>query len=222
MNRLFLRDNGGAGMKKGILGKKVGMTQIFTDTGLSIPVTVIEAGPCYVVQKKTPDRDGYGAIQVGFGEKREKLFNKPLKGHFEKSSVRPLRFLRELRVEDFDSYQVGQEIKVDLFASGEKVDVTGTSKGHGFSGGIKRHGFHRGPMAHGSKYHRRPGSLGAKGPARVFKGRKLPGHYGATRVTVQNLEVVKVNPESNLLAIKGAVPGPKGSLVIIKDSIKAI
>ncbi len=208
-------------MKKGILGKKVGMTQIFTETGLSVPVTVIEAGPCYVVQKKTPDKEGYGAIQIGFGVKREKLFNKPMKGHFDKASVKPLRYLRELRLDDFDNYQVGQEIKADVFAVGDKVDVTGTSKGRGFSGGIKRHGFHRGPMAHGSKYHRRPGSLGAMGPARVFKGRRLPGQYGAARTTVQNLEVVKVNPENNLLAIKGAIPGPKGSLVIIKDSVKA-
>ncbi len=208
-------------MKKGILGRKVGMTQLFTEAGLAVPVTVIEAGPCLVVQKKTPERDGYGAVQVGFGEKRERLFNKPIKGHFSKAGVRPLRFLKELRLEDIDSYQVGQEIKADIFATGEKVDVTGTSKGRGFSGGIKRHGFHRGPMAHGSKYHRRPGSLGAKGPARVFKGRKLPGHYGAEKVTVQNLEVVRVDPERNLLALKGAVPGPKGSLVVIKDSIKA-
>lgn len=208
-------------MKKGILGKKVGMTQIFTETGLSVPVTVIEAGPCYVVQKKTPDKEGYGAIQIGFGVKREKLFNKPMKGHFDKASVKPLRYLRELRLDDFDNYQVGQEIKADVFAVGDKVDVTGTSKGRGFSGGIKRHGFHRGPMAHGSKYHRRPGSLGAMGPARVFKGRRLPGQYGAARTTVQNLEVVKVNPENNLLAIKGAIPGPKGSLVIIRDSVKA-
>ncbi len=207
-------------MKKGILGRKVGMTQIFTETGLSVPVTVIEAGPCYVVQKKTPDKEGYGAIQIGFGVKREKLFNKPIKGHFDKAAVKPLRYLRELRLDDFDSYQVGQEIKADIFAVGDKVDVTGTSKGRGFSGGIKRHGFHRGPMAHGSKYHRRPGSLGAMGPARVFKGRRLPGQYGAARTTVQNLEVVKVNPENNLLAIKGAIPGPKGSLVIIKDTIK--
>ncbi len=207
-------------MKKGILGRKVGMTQIFTETGLSVPVTVIEAGPCYVVQKKTPDKEGYGAIQIGFGVKREKLFNKPAKGHFDKAAVKPLRYLRELRLDDFDSYQVGQEIKADIFAVGDKVDVTGTSKGRGFSGGIKRHGFHRGPMAHGSKYHRRPGSLGAMGPARVFKGRRLPGQYGAARTTVQNLEVVKVNPENNLLAIKGAIPGPKGSLVIIKDTIK--
>ncbi|MFZ5651320.1 MAG: 50S ribosomal protein L3 [Bacillota bacterium] len=208
-------------MKKAILGKKVGMTQIFTGEGLAVPVTVIETGPCFVVQKRTLERDGYGAIQVGFGEKREKLFSKPVKGHFNKAGVRPLRFLREFRVEDWDSYQVGQEIKADLFSTGEKVDVVGTSKGRGFAGGIKRHGFHRGPMAHGSKYHRRPGSLGAKGPARVYKGRRLPGHYGAARVTVQNLEVVKVDADRNLLALKGAVPGPRGGLVIIKDSVKA-
>lgn len=208
-------------MKKAILGKKVGMTQVFTDQGLAVPVTVIEAGPCQVVQKRTVERDGYSAIQVGFGEKREKLFNKPIKGHFNKAGVKPLRFLRELRIEDCESYQVGQEIKADLFSTGEKVDVVGTSKGRGFAGAIKRHGFHRGPMAHGSKYHRRPGSLGAKGPARVYKGRKLPGHYGAERVTVQNLEVVRVDPDRNLLAIKGAVPGPRGGLVIIRDSVKA-
>lgn len=208
-------------MKKAILGKKVGMTQVFTDQGLAVPVTVIEAGPCQVIQKRTVERDGYSAIQVGFGEKREKLFNKPIKGHFNKAGVKPLRFLRELRIEDCESYQVGQEIKADLFNTGEKVDVVGTSKGRGFAGAIKRHGFHRGPMAHGSKYHRRPGSLGAKGPARVYKGRKLPGHYGAERVTVQNLEVVRVDPDRNLLAIRGAVPGPRGGLVIIRDSVKA-
>ncbi|MFZ5596988.1 MAG: 50S ribosomal protein L3 [Bacillota bacterium] len=208
-------------MKKAILGKKLGMTQVFTDEGLAIPVTVIETGPCYVVQKKTVEKDGYDAIQVGFGTKREKLFNKPEKGLFNKAGVKPLRFLREFRLEDSGQYQVGQEIKADLFDSGEKVDVVGTSKGRGFSGGIKRHGFHRGPMAHGSKYHRRPGSLGAKGPARVYKGRRLPGHYGAARITVQNLEVVKVDAERNILAIKGAVPGPRGGLVIIKDSVKA-
>ena len=221
MNLLFSAGTGGASkMKKAILGKKVGMTQIFTNEGIAVPVTVIEAGPCVVVQKKTVEKDGYGAIQVGFGEKREKLFNKPQKGHFNKAGVRPLRFLKELRLEDWDSYQVGQELKADIFSQGEKVDVVGTSKGRGFSGGIKRHGFHRGPMAHGSKYHRRPGSLGAKGPARVYKGRKLPGQYGAARVTVQNLEVVKVDSDRNLLALKGAVPGPRGGLVMIKDSVK--
>lgn len=208
-------------MQKGILGRKVGMTQVYTDVGLAIPVTVVEAGPCLVVQKKTSGTDGYNAIQVGFGEKRERLFSKPLKGHFAKAGVRLMRHLRELRVEDVDAYQVGQEIKADIFAQGEKVDVCGTSKGHGFSGAIKRHGFHRGPMAHGSKYHRRPGSLGAKGPARVYKGRKLPGHYGSVRVTVQNLEVVKVDSERNMLAIKGAIPGPKGTLVLVTPSSKA-
>jgi len=207
-------------MLKGILGRKVGMTQLFTEMGLAIPVTVVEAGPCIIVQKKTVDTDGYNAIQIGFGEKRERLFSKPLKGHFTKSGVRLTRYLRELRVDDIDSYQVGQEIKADIFAEGEKVDVVGTSKGRGFSGGIKRHGFHRGPMAHGSKYHRRPGSLGAKGPARVYKGRKLPGHLGAERVTVQNLEVVKADGERNLLAIKGAIPGPKGGLVLVTPTTK--
>ena len=207
-------------MPKGILGRKVGMTQIFTGTGLAIPVTVIEAGPCFVVQKKTPEKDGYTAIQIGFGEKRENLFNKPLKGHFNKSGVRPLRYLRELRVEDPEAYQVGQEIKAGIFAEGERVDVVGTTKGKGFAGGIKRHGFHRGPMAHGSKYHRRPGSLGAKGPARVYKGRKLPGHLGAERITVQNLEVIRVDGDRNLLVLKGAVPGSKGGLVLVKPSTK--
>lgn len=208
-------------MPKGILGKKVGMTQIFTDTGEAIPVTVIEAGPCVVVQKKTPEVDGYSAIQIGYGEKRERLFNKPLKGHFARANVKPTRFLREIRVEDVDSYEIGQEIKADIFAVGDRVDVTGISKGKGFAGGIKRHGFHRGPMSHGSKYHRRPGAAAAKGPGRVFKGRKMPGHLGGERVTVQNLEVVKVDAEKNLLAVKGAVPGPRGGLVLIKDSVKA-
>jgi len=207
-------------MSKNILGKKVGMTQIFTGQGLAIPVTVIEAGPCIVVQKKTPDKDGYSAIQVGFAEKRERLFNKPQKGHFARAGVRPLRFLREFRLDSADGYQVGQEIKADVFAEGEKVDVVATSRGKGFAGGIKRHGFHRGPMTHGSKYHRRPGSLGAKGPARVYKGRKLPGHMGAERVTVQNMEVIKVDAGRNLLAIRGAIPGPRGGLVIIKETVK--
>ncbi|AEF93116.1 50S ribosomal protein L3 [Desulfotomaculum nigrificans CO-1-SRB] len=208
-------------MPVGILGKKVGMTQIFNKEGIAIPVTVVEAGPCVVVQKKTVETDGYNAIQLGFGEKREALINKPTKGHLAKAGVRPVRFLRELRVEDPNAYEVGQEIKADIFNEGQKVDVVGTSKGRGFAGGIKRHNFHRGPMAHGSKYHRRPGSSAAKGPARTFKGRKLPGHYGVERVTVQNLEVVKVDPERNLLAIKGAVPGPRGGLLLVKNSVKA-
>lgn len=208
-------------MQKGILGKKVGMTQIFTETGEVIPVTVIEAGPCVVVQKKTTQVDGYSALQIGFGEKRERLFNKPAKGHFDRANVKPLRYLREIRTEDAESYEVGQEIKADIFSTGEKVDVVGTSKGRGFAGGIKRHGFHRGPMTHGSKYHRRPGAAAAKGPARIFKGRKMPGHLGVDRVTVQNLEVIKVDAENNLLAVKGAIPGPKGGLVLVKDSVKA-
>jgi large subunit ribosomal protein L3 len=208
-------------MPKGILGKKVGMTQIFTDKGLAIPVTVIEAGPCFVVQKKNTANDGYSAIQIGFGEKRERLFTKPLAGHFSKAGIRPLRFLRELLVEDPDNYQIGQEIKADIFTQGETVDVVGTSKGKGFTGAIRRHNFHRGPMTHGSKYHRRPGSLGAKGPARVFKGRKLPGHMGTDRVTVQNLEVIRVDADRNLIAVRGAVPGPNGGLILVKPSIKS-
>ncbi len=208
-------------MPNAILGKKVGMTQVFTEQGIAVPVTVIEAGPCMIAQKKTVEHDGYNAIQVGFGDKRENLFNKPMKGHYEKAGIKPKRYLREMRVDDIDAYEVGQEIKADIFAPGEKVDVVGTTKGRGFSGGIKRHGFHRGPMAHGSKYHRGPGSLGAKGPARVFKGRKLPGHYGAERVTIQNLEVVRVDAGQNLLAIKGAIPGPRGGLVMVKQSVKA-
>lgn len=208
-------------MSKGILGKKVGMTQIFNEQGQVVPVTVVVAGPCAVVQKKTLATDGYNAVQIGFDVKREKLVNKPLKGHFAKGAVQPVRFIRELRLDNIDEYQVGQEIKADVFAAGEKVDVVGTSKGKGFAGGIKRHGFHRGPMKHGSKYHRRPGSLGAKGPARVFKGRKLPGRMGRARVTVQNLEIVRVDAERNMLLIKGAVPGPKKGFLIIKPSVKA-
>ncbi len=208
-------------MSKGLLGKKIGMTQIFKKTGEIVPVTVIEAGPCVVVQKKTTETDGYNAIQLGFGEKREALVNKPLKGHYAKVEQKPLRYLREVRIDNADDYQVGQEIKADLFDAGEHVDVVGTSKGKGFAGGIKRHGFQRGPMAHGSKYHRRPGSLGAKGPARVFKGRRLPGRTGGERVTVQNLEVVRVDVERNILLVRGAIPGPKGSLIMISNSVKA-
>lgn len=208
-------------MPKAILGKKVGMTQIFTEQGIAVPVTVIEAGPCVIAQKKTVEHDGYNAIQVGFGDKRENLFNKPAKGHFEKAGIKPKRYLREICVDDIDTYEVGQEIKADIFTPGEKVDVTGTSKGHGFSGSIKRHGSHRGPMSHGSKYHRGPGSLGAMAPARVFKGRKLPGHYGAERMTIQNLEIVRADAGQNLLAVKGAIPGPRGGLVMVKQSVKA-
>ena len=208
-------------MPKAILGTKIGMTQVFTTEGIAVPVTVIEVGPCVVVQKKTVEHDGYDAVQLGFGEKRENLFNKPIKGHFAKAEVKPVRYLREIRVDDIGAYEPGQEIKADLFAPGEKVDVVGISKGKGFTGSIKRHGFHRGPMAHGSKYHRGSGSLGAKGPARVFKGRKLPGHHGRDRVTIQNLEIIRADAEKNMLAVKGAVPGPRGGLVMIKQSIKA-
>jgi large subunit ribosomal protein L3 len=197
------------------------MTQVFTDSGIVIPVTVIKAGPCIVIAKKTPERDGYSAIQLGFEEEKEFRVKKPVKGHFAKVSLKPMRVLRELRISDPNSYEVGQEIRADVFQPGEKVNVVGTSKGRGFAGGIKRHGFHRGPMKHGSKYHRRPGSLGAKGPARVFKGRKQPGHLGAQRVTALNLEVVRVEAEKNLLVIKGAIPGIRGSLVFINNSVKA-
>lgn len=208
-------------MHKAILGTKIGMTQIFDEAGRAIPVTVIEAGPCTVVQKKTEENDGYNAIQLGFGVAKGKDLNKPQKGHFEKAQLSLLRHLKEFRVDDVSAYEPGQEIKVDVFAAGDYVDVVGISKGKGFAGGIKRHGMHRGPMKHGSKYHRRPGSLGAKGPARVFLGRKMPGRAGGQRVTVQKLQVVKVDPERNLLLVKGAVPGPKKSLVTIKSSVKA-
>ncbi len=208
-------------IKKAILGTKVGMTQIFDDNGAAIPVTLVEAGPCTVLQKKTVDTDGYNAIQVGFYNLKERKANKPAKGHFKKANVKPLRYIREFRMENIDAYEMGQDIKVDVFAAGDMVDVVGTSKGKGFAGGVKRHNFARGSMGHGSKYHRRPGSLGAKGPARVFKGRKLPGRLGGERVTVQGLKVVKVYPDRNLLLIKGSIPGPKRGMVIIKDSVKA-
>lgn len=208
-------------MAKVVLGRKVGMTQILTDQGKAIPVTVIEASPSVVTQIKTAETDGYTAVQIGFDEVRENLLNNPQKGHLNKAGVKPLRVLREFRVDNVEEYQVGQEIKVDIFAEGDKIDVVGTSKGRGFAGVIKRHGYHRGPMSHGSKYHRGVGSLGAMEPARVFKGRKLPGHLGVERVTVQNLEVVRVDAERNLLAVKGAVPGPRGGLLVIKNAVKA-
>ncbi|KUO77665.1 MAG: 50S ribosomal protein L3 [Desulfosporosinus sp. BRH_c37] len=208
-------------MSKGILGKKIGMTQVFTPEGRVVPVTVIEAGPCPVVQKKTLASDGYSAIQLGFSVLRESLCNKPRKGHFQKASLKPMRYVREFRVSDVESFEIGQEVKVDLFTVGDKIDVVGTSKGKGFVGMIKRHNASRGPMAHGSKYHRRSGSLGAKGPARVFKGRELPGRMGGERVTVQNLEVVRVDADKNLILIKGAVPGANKSLLILKPSVKA-
>lgn len=208
-------------VKKAIMGIKVGMTQIYNEEGKAIPVTVVEAGPCTVLQKKKVETDGYNAIQVGFYNLKEKLANKPIKGHFKKANVKPLRYIREFRVENVDDYEIGQEIDVSIFEEGDIVDITGTSKGKGFAGGVKRHNFARGAMAHGSKYHRGPGSLGAKGPARVFKGRKLPGRMGGERVTVQCLKVVKVYSDRNLILIKGAIPGPKRGLVIIKNSVKA-
>ncbi|WP_418745530.1 50S ribosomal protein L3 [Frisingicoccus sp.] len=209
-------------MKKAILTTKVGMTQIFNEDGVLTPVTVLQAGPCVVTQVKTVENDGYAAVQVGFGDIREKLVNKPMKGHFAKAGVAPKRFVREFRLEDAESYAVGQEIKADVFAAGDKIDATAKSKGKGFQGAIKRHGQSRGPMAHGSKYHRHAGSNGsATTPGRVFKGKKMPGHMGAVRITVQNLEVVRVDAEQNLILVKGAVPGPKKSLVMIKESTKA-
>ncbi len=209
-------------MKKAILGKKLGMTQIFVEDGTLVPVTVIEAGPCTVVQKKTDEVDGYSAVQVGFEDKKEKKANKPEKGHFGKAGVPVKRYLKEFKLDGAADMNVGDEIKVDVFEAGEVVDVTGTSKGHGFAGSVKRWGSHRGPMAHGSHYHRAPGSLGAcSSPSRVFKGKKLPGHYGVDKVTILNLDLVKVDAERNLLLVKGAVPGPKGGLLVIKNAVKA-
>ena len=210
-----------ADINKAIMGIKIGMTQIFDENDKAVPVTIVEAGPCTVLQKKNSETDGYSAIQVGFYNLKEKQVNKPARGHFKKANVKPLRFIKEFRVKDIDAYEIGQELKADLFNPGDIIDVVGTSKGKGFAGAVKRHNFARGSMGHGSKYHRRPGSLAAKGPARVFKGRKLPGHLGRERVTVQGLKVVKVYPERNLILIKGSIPGPRKGLVIIKDSVKA-
>ena len=209
-------------MKKAILATKVGMTQIFNEDGMLIPVTVLQAGPCVVTQVKTDENDGYTAVQVGFGDIREKLVNKPETGHFAKAGVAVKRFVKEFRFENAAEYEVGQEIKADIFADGDHIDATAVSKGKGFQGAIKRHGQSRGPMAHGSKYHRHAGSNGsATTPGRVFKGKHMPGHMGAVRVTVQNLEVVSVDAEKNLILVKGAVPGPKKSLVMLKESVKA-
>ena len=209
-------------MKKAILTTKVGMTQVFSEDGVLTPVTVLQAGPCVVTQVKTVENDGYSAVQVGFGDIREKLVNKPKKGHFAKAGVAVKRFVKEFRFENAAEYEVGQEIKADIFAAGDHIDATAVSKGKGFQGAIKRHGQSRGPMAHGSKYHRHAGSNGsATTPGRVFKGKHMPGHMGAVRVTVQNLEVVSVDAEKNLILVKGAVPGPKKSLVMLKESVKA-
>ena len=205
----------------GILGKKLGMTQIFTEEGIVVPVTVVEAGPNVVTQVKTVEKDGYNAIQVGFEDAKEKSLNKPQKGHLAAANVLK-KHLKEFRVDDVEEFTVGQEIKADLFAAGEKIDVTGTSKGKGFQGPIKRHGQSRGPESHGSRYHRRPGSMGACSfPGRVFKNKKLAGHMGSVKVTVQNLEVVRVDADKNLILVKGAIPGPKGSMVTIKEAVKS-
>jgi large subunit ribosomal protein L3 len=210
-------------MQKAILAKKIGMTQIFEqETGEMIPVTVLEAGPCVVTQVKTVEKDGYSAVQVGFGEIRAKLVNKPEKGHFDNAKVEYKRFLKEFRLENAETFEVGNVIKADVFVAGDKVDVSGTSKGKGYQGAIHRHGMHRGPMEHGSKYHRHAGSNGAAtSPGRVFKGKKLPGHMGNKATTVQNLEIVRTDAEQNLILIKGSVPGPKKSLVTIVNTVKA-
>ena len=209
-------------MKKAILATKVGMTQIWDENGVLIPVTVLQAGPCVVTQVKTLENDGYKAVQVGFLEKREKLLNKPLKGQFDKAGVSYKRFLREFRFENAEEYKVKDEIKADIFAEGDKVDVSATSKGKGFASAIKKYGQHRGPMAHGSKFHRHQGSNGTSAtPSRVLPGKGMPSHMGAVKVTTQNLTVVKVDAEQGLILVKGAVPGPKKSLVTIKEAVKS-
>ena len=209
-------------MKKAIMAKKIGMTQIFNEDGVLTPVTVLQAGPCVVTQVKTEENDGYSAVQVGFDDIREKLLNAPEKGHFDKAEVSYKRYLQEFRFENAADYAVQQEIKADIFEVGDKVDATAISKGKGFQGAIKRHGQHRGPMTHGSKYHRHAGSNGSSAnPNKVFKGKKMPGQMGHVKVTVQNLEIVRVDAENNLLLVKGSVPGPKKGLVTIKETVKA-
>ncbi len=209
-------------MKKAILATKIGMTQIFAEDGELIPVTVLEAGPCVVTQVKTVENDGYSAVQVGFVDKREKLANKPAKGQFEKAGTSPKRFVKELKLDDAEGYELGQEITVSMFEAGDKVDATAISKGKGYQGAIKRHGQHTGPKTHGSKYHRHAGSNGmASDPGKVMKGKKMPGHMGHVKVTVQNLEVVKIDAENNVILVKGSVPGPRKSLVTLKSAVKA-
>ena len=207
-------------MKKAILGTKLGMLQIFDEAGRVVPVTVVKAGPCVVTQKKTMENDGYEAIQVGYIPAKEKRLTKPLKGHFIKQGVGAMRHLREFRIENAASYETGSEIKADIFTAGDVVDVSGVSKGKGFQGSIKRHGFSRGPMQHGSKYHRRNGSLGAKGPARVLPGRKGPGRMGGNAITIQGLHIVRVEADKDLILIKGAIPGAKKAVVLIQNSVK--
>ena len=209
-------------MKKALIGKKVGMTQIFDEEGKVIPVTVIEATPCTVTQIKTVEQDGYQAVQLGFGDVKEKKLNKPELGHLNKNKIAPKKYLREFRLDSIEGMNVGDELKADIFAAGDRVDIQGTSKGKGFQGVIKRHGQSRGPMGHGSMYHRRPGSMGPTStPGRVFPGKKLPGHMGVETVTIQNLEVVKVDLDKNVILVKGSVPGAKGSILKIKSSVKA-
>ena len=207
---------------KTLIGKKVGMTQIFDEKGRVIPVTVIEAGPCVVAQVKSVETDGYNAIQLGFGDVKESKLNKPEKGHFAKANIAPKKHLREFRVDSVEGLTVGTELTVNVFAEGDRLDIQGTSRGKGFQGVIKRHGQHRGPMGHGSMYHRRPGSMGPTStPGRVFKGKKLPGHMGRVTVTIQNLDVVKVDNDKNVVLVKGSVPGPKGAILKLKTSVKA-
>ena len=209
-------------MKKAILATKVGMTQIFSEDGTLTPVTVLQAGPCVVTQVKTVENDGYSAVQVGFVDKREKLVTKPLKGHFDKAGVSYKRYIKEFKFDNAEEYSVKDEIKADVFAAGDKVDATAISKGKGFQGAIKRHGQHRGPMAHGSKFHRHAGSNGsATTPGRVFKGKKMPGQMGHVKVTVQNLEIVRVYAEAGLILVKGSVPGPKKALVTLRETVKS-
>ena len=209
-------------MKKGIIGKKIGMTQVFDENGNVIPVTVIQAGPCTVVQKKTVEKDGYASVQLGYADIKDKHVTKPMKGHFEKACVAPKKVLKEFRLEDTDAYNVGDTVAVDAFADIAAVDVTGISKGKGFAGTIKRYHGHRTPMSHGGgPVHRHAGSMGAcSSPSRIYKGKKMPGHMGAVKVTVQNLDIVKIDNENNLLVVKGAIPGPKGSVVTVKSTVK--
>ncbi|OOB78039.1 MAG: 50S ribosomal protein L3 [Epulopiscium sp. Nele67-Bin001] len=209
-------------MKKAIMAKKIGMTQIFDEQANLIPVTVLEAGPCTVIQKKTKENDGYEAIQVGFINAKEKQMIKPKLGHFSKAGVTPKKYLKEFRLDDISGFEVGNEIKADVFAAGDKIDASGITKGKGYTSSIKKYGYSRGPMAHGSKYHRHAGSMGAAtNPGRVMKGKGLPSHMGCDNITVQNLEIVRVDIDKNLILIKGSVPGPKGSIITLKDSVKA-
>ena len=208
-------------MEKAIIGKKIGMTQIFDEKGLVVPVTVIEAGPCIIAQVKTIETDGYNAIQLGYGDVKENRINRPEKGHFTKAKLTPKKHLREFRVTDVADATVGNEVKADVFEAGDKIDVQGTTKGKGFQGVIKRHGQSRGPMGHGSMYHRRPGSMGSTStPGRVFKGKKLPGHMGVQTVTIQNLDVIRVDLDKNVILVKGSVPGPKGAILKIRKTVK--